>query len=43
MAAGLPALARAGWARPIDAQAAAAFAPGVFLRGGDGWNPNSLY
>ena len=29
---------RAGWARPIDAQAAAAF-----LRGGDGWNPNSLY
>jgi pectinesterase len=30
---------RVAWARRIDAAGAAAFAPGVFLRGPDGWNP----
>ncbi len=30
---------RAAWSHPLTAQQAAAFQPGVFLRGSDGWNP----
>jgi pectinesterase len=31
---------RAAWSHQLDARQAAAFMPGVFLRGADGWNPS---
>ncbi len=39
--AGANATARVSWARRLTPAGAAAFAPGVFLKGSDGWNPTS--
>jgi pectinesterase len=36
---GATSAARVNWARSLNAAAAAAFAPEVFLKGRDGWNP----
>jgi pectinesterase len=36
---GAEAAKRVSWARPLSAAEAAAFAPEIFLRGADGWNP----